>query len=156
MHDGWDSKHPKVLTDFLQLYHICKYILRLNKVYKSMSHIANIPGCGSCCIRNRRMGYCRRSKVHGTLRQGKSLNEIECINLKRAFQTKEVVSPEVDTSALELNIYTSVLYAFLVIAGFFVVVSFFGCCGAWKVTMQFKLLENSFFLKLNCLWLFKV
>lgn len=47
-------------------------------------------------------------------------------------KTKEVVSPEVDTSALELNIYTSVLYAFLVIAGFFIVVAFFGCCGAWK------------------------
>merc|ERR1719410_300840 len=47
-------------------------------------------------------------------------------------KTKEVVSPEVDTSALELNIYTSVLYAFLVIAAFFLVVAFFGCCGAWK------------------------
>lgn len=47
-------------------------------------------------------------------------------------KTKEVVSSEVDTSALELNIYTSVLYAFLVIAAFFVIVAFFGCCGAWK------------------------
>ena len=60
------------------------------------------------------------------------------LNLKRAFQTKEVVSPEVDTSALELNIYTSVLYAFLVIAAFFVVVAFFGCCGAWKVKIFYK------------------
>jgi len=39
-------------------------------------------------------------------------------------KTKEVVSSEVDTSALELNIYTSVLYAFLVIAAFFVIVAF--------------------------------
>ena len=110
-----------------------------------MSHIANIPGCRSGCIRNRRMGDCRRSEVHGTLRQGKSLNEIECINLKRAFQTKEVVSPEVDTSALELNIYTSVLYAFLVIAGFFVVVAFFGCCGAWKVNSVILIVRKEVF-----------
>lgn len=49
-------------------------------------------------------------------------------------KTKDVVSAEteVDISGLEFNIYTTVLYAFLVIAGFFVIVSFFGCCGAWK------------------------
>ena len=66
------------------------------------------------------------------------------LNIKRAFQTKEVVSPEVDTSALELNIYTSVLYAFLVIAAFFVVVAFFGCCGAWKVTIFYNKEKQSF------------
>ena len=49
------------------------------------------------------------------------------------LQTRDVVSPDVDTSALGLNIYTSVVYAFLVIAAIFVIVAFFGCCGAWKV-----------------------
>jgi len=47
-------------------------------------------------------------------------------------KTKDVVGSEVDTSGLTLNIYTTVLYAFLVIAAFFIIVAFFGCCGAWK------------------------
>ena len=53
--------------------------------------------------------------------------------LNDSSQTRDVVSPDVDTSALQLNIYTSVVYAFLVIAAIFVIVAFFGCCGAWKV-----------------------
>ena len=53
--------------------------------------------------------------------------------LNDCFQTREVVGSDVDTAALQLNIYTSVVYAFLVIAGIFVIVAFFGCCGAWKV-----------------------
>ena len=56
------------------------------------------------------------------------------------LQTRDVVSPDVDTSALDLNIYTSVVYAFLVIAAIFVIVAFFGCCGAWKV-------ENGIFFR---------
>ena len=53
--------------------------------------------------------------------------------LNECFQTREVVGSDVDTAALQLNIYTSVVYAFLVIAAIFVIVAFFGCCGAWKV-----------------------
>ena len=49
------------------------------------------------------------------------------------FQTREVVGSDVDTADFQLNLYTSVVYAFLVIAGIFVIVAFFGCCGAWKV-----------------------
>ena len=54
--------------------------------------------------------------------------------LNDSAQTREVVGSDVDTAALQLNIYTSVVYAFLVIAGIFVIVAFFGCCGAWKVS----------------------
>ena len=57
--------------------------------------------------------------------------------MKTSFtQTKDVVGSEVDTSGLTLNIYTTVLYAFLVIAAFFIIVAFFGCCGAWKVSTE--------------------
>ena len=56
--------------------------------------------------------------------------------LNDCFQTREVVGSDVDTAALQLNIYTSVVYAFLVIAGIFVIVAFFGCCGAWKVSPE--------------------
>ena len=60
--------------------------------------------------------------------------------LNDCFQTREVVGSDVDTAALQLNIYTSVVYAFLVIAGIFVIVAFFGCCGAWKVSPEPRLL----------------
>ena len=49
------------------------------------------------------------------------------------FQTKDVVSEDVDTSELELSIYSTAVYVFLALSAFFVIVSFFGCCGAWKV-----------------------
>jgi len=47
-------------------------------------------------------------------------------------KTKDVVSDEVDTSDLELNIYSTAVYVFLALSAFFVIVSFFGCCGAWR------------------------
>jgi len=47
-------------------------------------------------------------------------------------KTKDVVSEEVDTSDLELNIYSTAVYVFLAVSAFFVIVSFFGCCGAWR------------------------
>ena len=67
--------------------------------------------------------------------QSRVLNfkSVSAYMLNDCFQTREVVGSDVDTAALQLNIYTSVVYAFLVIAGIFVIVAFFGCCGAWKV-----------------------
>ena len=69
--------------------------------------------------------------------QSRVLNfkSVSAYMLNDCFQTREVVGSDVDTAALQLNIYTSVVYAFLVIAGIFVIVAFFGCCGAWKVTL---------------------
>ena len=63
----------------------------------------------------------------------KSVSAVSAYMLNDCFQTREVVGSDVDTAALQLNIYTSVVYAFLVIASIFVIVAFFGCCGAWKV-----------------------
>ena len=40
--------------------------IQIYRIYRS--------GSRSGCIRNRRLGDCRRPKVHRTLRQGKSLN----------------------------------------------------------------------------------
>lgn len=47
-------------------------------------------------------------------------------------KTKDVVSEDVDTSDLELNIYSTAVYVFLALSAFLVIISFFGCCGAWK------------------------
>jgi len=63
-------------------------------------------------------------------------------------KTREVVGSDVDTAALQLNIYTSVVYAFLVIAGIFVIVAFFGCCGAWK---ENKCMLGTYFLLITIL-----
>ena len=66
--------------------------------------------------------------------QSRVLNfkSVSAYMLNDCFQTREVVGSDVDTASLQLNIYTSVVYAFLVIAGIFVIVAFFGCCGAAK------------------------
>ena len=78
------------------------------------------------------------------------------------FQTREVVGSDVDTADFQLNLYTSVVYAFLVIAGIFVIVAFFGCCGAWKVNpaltsaLQTRYLLTQTFVvifRLETLWL---
>ena len=87
--------------------------------------------------------------------QSRVLNfkSVSAYMLNDCFQTREVVGSDVDTAALQLNIYTSVVYAFLVIAGIFVIVAFFGCCGAWKVTLTrahidlFQLLWSSSVLR---------
>ena len=57
---------------------------------KSHSHI--FPGCRSCCIRNRRLGNCGRSKVYRTLRQGKSFNRIRWSSNER-FRRRKSLAP---------------------------------------------------------------
>lgn len=54
--------------------------------------------------------------------------------LELVEETKAVVSEEadVDTSDLEVSIYTTAVYIFLALSAFLVLVSFCGCCGAWK------------------------
>ena len=61
-------------------------------------------------------------------------------HLLNHVQTKDVVSDEVDTSDLELNIYSTAVYVFLALSAFFVIVSFFGCCGAWRVSSSKQIL----------------
>ena len=61
-------------------------------------------------------------------------------HLLNHVQTKDVVSDEVDTSDLELNIYSTAVYVFLALSAFFVIVSFFGCCGAWRVSSSQQIL----------------
>lgn len=87
VHDGWNTNDVEVLTDFLQFHHICKY--RQN-FYSVKSHI--FSGCRSCCIRNRRLGNCGRSKVYRTLRQGKSFNRIRWSSNER-FRRRKSLAP---------------------------------------------------------------
>ena len=46
------------------------------------------------------------------------------------FQAKDVVGDEAD--GLSLNIYSTTTYIFITVSAVVVIVSFFGCCGAWK------------------------
>ena len=47
------------------------------------------------------------------------------------LQAKDVAGEEVD--GLDLNIYNTSTYIFIGISAIVVIISFFGCCGAWKV-----------------------
>jgi len=46
-------------------------------------------------------------------------------------KAKDVAGEEVD--GLDLNIYNTSTYIFIGISAIVVIISFFGCCGAWKV-----------------------
>ena len=47
-------------------------------------------------------------------------------------QAKDVAGDDVD--GLDLNIYNTSTYIFIGISAIVVIISFFGCCGAWKVS----------------------
>ena len=48
------------------------------------------------------------------------------------MQAKDLGGDEVD--GLDLNIYNTSTYIFIGISAIVVIISFFGCCGAWKVS----------------------
>ena len=52
-------------------------------------------------------------------------------------QAKDVAGDDVD--GLDLNIYNTSTYIFIGISAIVVIISFFGCCGAWKVKNYFLL-----------------
>ena len=48
------------------------------------------------------------------------------------LQAKDVAGEDVE--GLDLNIYNTSTYIFIGISAIVVIISFFGCCGAWKVS----------------------
>ena len=61
----------------------------------------------------------------------KLFDKVISINMLYFFflQAKEVMGN--DDDSLSLNIYTTTTYIFITLSALVVVISFFGCCGAW-------------------------
>ena len=66
------------------------------------------------------------------LLQAKDEQELLQSKVKLDFlQAKDVAGEDVE--GLDLNIYNTSTYIFIGISAIVVIISFFGCCGAWKV-----------------------
>ena len=65
-------------------------------------------------------------------------DNLDFLQAKDAFellQAKDVAGEDVE--GLDLNIYNTSTYIFIGISAIVVIISFFGCCGAWKVNKFF-------------------